>query len=185
VPDLEGNPLRKFYGFTGMIDDNGATRLTAALNLAVNEAVEEVHLCISSPGGNVHSGIYVYNHMMALPLRIIAYNTGTVASIAVAIFVGANERYCSRHGVFMIHPTSFQPQAGMTATLLQSTLDGALADDERTEAILRERAKVPEELLAGRRSRDVYIKAAEGVTYGLADDIREFALPAGHQVFQI
>lgn len=63
MPDLEGNPIRRFYGFTGMIDDDGATRLTAALNLAVNEGVEEVHLCMSSLGGYVHSGIFVYNHM--------------------------------------------------------------------------------------------------------------------------
>ena len=58
VPDLSGDPIRKFYGFTGMIDDSGATRLAAALNQAVNEGVEEVHLCISSLGGFVHSGVF-------------------------------------------------------------------------------------------------------------------------------
>jgi ATP-dependent Clp protease, protease subunit len=183
VPDLTGEITRRFYGFTGMIDDDGATRITSALNLAQNDGVEEVHLCMSSPGGYVHSGIYVYNHMRALPLKVVAYNTGSVASIAVAIFVGADERYCSQHGVFMIHPTQFPQLTGMTATLLQTTLDGALA--ARTEAILRERANVPEALLADRRARDVYINAAEAVTYGLANDVREFALPEGHQVFQV
>jgi ATP-dependent protease ClpP protease subunit len=185
VPDLTGQPLRRFYGFTGAIDDDGATRLTSALNLALNDGVEEVHLCISSPGGYVHSGIYVYNHMRALPLKVVAYNTGSVASIAVAIFVGADERYCSQHGVFMIHPTQFPQLTGMTASLLQSTLDGALADDARTEAILRERANVPEALLTDRRARDVYINAADAVTYGLAHNVREFTLPEGNQVFQV
>jgi ATP-dependent Clp protease protease subunit len=168
-----------------MIDDDGATRLASALNLAVNDGVEEVHLCMSSPGGYVHSGIYIYNHMRALPVRVIAYNTGSVASIAVAIFVGAAERYCSQHGVFMIHPTSFPQLTGMTAPLLQSTLDGALADDARTEAILRERASVPEAILTDRRARDVYINATDAVTYGLVQEVREFALPDGHQVFQV
>jgi ATP-dependent Clp protease, protease subunit len=185
MPDLTGEPFRRFYGFTGMIDDDGATRITSALNLALNEGVEEVHLCISSPGGYVHSGIYTYNHMRSLPLKTIVYNTGTVASIAAAVFVGADERHCSQHGVFMIHPTSFPPREAMTATLLQSTLDGALADDARTEAILRERANIPEALLTDRRTRDVYITAADAVTYGLAHDVREFALPEGHQMFQI
>jgi ATP-dependent Clp protease protease subunit len=185
MPDLTGEPSRRFYGFTGPIDDDGATRLTSAFNLALNEGAEEVHLCISSPGGMVHSGIYVYNHMRAIPLKIIAYNTGSVASIAVALFCGADERYCSQHGVFMIHPTFFQPQAVMTALLLQSNLDGALADDARTEAILRERANVPDRVLTDRRTRDVYITPSESVVYGLAHEVREFALPEGHRVFQI
>lgn len=185
MPDLTGEPRRRFFGFTGMIDDDGASRLASALNLAVNESMDEVHLCISSPGGFVHSGVYVYNHMRALPLKVVAYNTGSVASIAVAVFVGAAERYCSRHGVFMVHPTSFPPQAGMTATLLQSTLAAALADDARTEAILRECANVPEAVLSDRRSKDVYITAQEAVAYGLAHEVREFALPEGNQMLQI
>lgn len=185
MPDLAGNPIPRFYGFTGMIDDNGATRLAAALNQAVNDGCDEAHLCISSLGGFVHSGIYLYNHIRALPLRVVAYNAGTVASIAVAVFVAADERYCSAHGVFMIHPTSLSPQAGMTAPLLQSSLNGALADDARTENILRERASIPEDSLAARRSKDVYISAADAVRYGLAGEVREFALPKGHQLFQV
>jgi ATP-dependent Clp protease protease subunit len=169
-----------------MIDDDGATRFAAALNMAVNEGMEEVHISMSSLGGYVHSGIYIYNHMRSLPIKVVAYNSGTVASIAAAVFVGAAERYCSQHGVFMIHPTAFPPQStAMTATLLQSFLEGALADDARTEAILRECANVPDVVLADRRSRDVYIKAAEAVSYGLAHGVREFSLPEGHQMLQI
>lgn len=185
MPDLAGNPVCRYFGFTGMIDDNGATRLAAAFNMAVNEACDEVHICMSSLGGYVHSGIYLYNHIRALPLRVIAHNVGSVASIAVAVFAAAEERYCSQHAVFMIHPTSFSPQAGMTATLLQSSLDGALADDLRTENILRERATIPEDVLTGRRSRDVYITPEQAVAYALVNSVREFTLPQGHQIFQV
>lgn len=185
MPDLNGEPLRRFFGFSGMIDDDGVTRLAAAFNLAVNEGTEEVHLCLSSLGGYVHSGIYLYNHIRALPLRVVAYNIGSVASIAVAVFVAADERYCSQHGVFMIHPTSLFPQSGMTATLLQSSLNSALADDSRTENILRERANIPDAILADRRAKDVYITPQEATAFGLVQEVREFALPEGHQILQV
>jgi ATP-dependent protease ClpP protease subunit len=185
MPDLNGDPLRQFYGFSGMIDDNGVTRLATAFNLAVNGGFEEVHLCISSLGGYVHSGIYLYNHIRALPLKVVMYNVGSVASIAVAIFVAAHERYCSNHGVFMIHPTAVNPQAGMTATLLQSSLNSALADDLRTENILRERANIPEGVLADRKTKDVYITPDVAAAYGLVNEVREFSLPNGHQIFQV
>lgn len=168
-----------------MIDDNGVTRLASALNLAVNQQCDEVHICISSLGGYVHSGIYLYNHVRALPLKVVAYNVGSVASIAVAVFLSAHERYSSSHGVFLIHPTSVSPQAGMTATLIQSTLDSALADDARTENILRERASIPDDILINRRTKDVYITPKEAVSYRLIDAVREFTVPQGNQILQV
>ena len=167
------------------MDDDGVTRVSAAFNLAVNEGCDEVHLCFSSLGGYVHSGIYLYNHIRALPLRVVAHNAGTVASIAVAVFLAADERYCSQHSVFMIHPTSFMPQAWMTATLLQSSLNGALADDQRTEDILRQRAGIPDSVLADRRAKDVHITPDEAVAYGLVGAVREFSLPQGNQILQV
>ena len=185
MPDLNGDPIRKFFGFSGMIDDNGVTRLATACNIAVNERCDEVHICFSSLGGYVHSGIYLYNHIRSLPIKAVMHNGGTIASIAVAVFLAADERYCSQHGVFMIHPTSLSPQAGMTATLLQSSLNGALADDQRTEDILRQRSSIPDSVLADRRARDVHITPADAVSYRLVDAIREFSLPKGHQIFQV
>ena len=185
MPDLNGDPLRRYYGFSGMIDDDGVTRIAAAFNQAVNEGTEEVHLCLNSLGGYVHSGIYLYNHIRALPLSVVMYNIGSVASIAVAVFAAADQRFCSEHGVFMIHPTSLSPQAGMTATLLQSSLNGALADDLRTENILRERARIPEETLSARRSKDVHITPQEALAFGLVNEVREFTLPEGHMILQV
>lgn len=168
-----------------MIDDDGVTRLAAAFNMAVNEGFDEVHICLSSLGGYVHSGIYLYNHIRALPIKVVAHNVGSVASIAVAVFVAAEERFSSSHGVFMIHPTALSPQAGMTAQLLQSHLDSALADDSRTESILRERAAIPDHLLADRRAKDVYIAPAQAVEYRLVHAVREFTVPKGDQIFQV
>lgn len=185
MPDLSGEPTKRYFGYSGMIDDDGVTRLAAAFNLAVNEGTDEVHQCFSSLGGFVHSGIYLYNHIRALPLKVVAYNAGSVISIAVAVFVAADERYCSAHGVFMIHPTSFSPQAGMTAIHLQSSLNAALADDLRTENILRERTRVPDDMLSARRSKDVHITPQAALDFGLVQGLREFSLPKGYQILQI
>lgn len=185
MPDLNGDPLQRYYGFSGMIDDNGVTRLASAFNMAVNEGFDEVHICLSSLGGYVHSGIYLYNHIRSLPLEVVAYNVGSVASIAVAVFLAANQRFSSEHGVFMIHPTSLAPQAGMTAQLLQSHLDSALSDDTRTESILRERSQIPDAMLADRRAKDVYITPAQAVSFGLVQAVREFTVPQGNQILQV
>ncbi len=85
----------------------------------------------------------------------------------------------------MIHPTEMPAQDYMRAERLQSHLSAALADDERTENILRQRASIPDAILAERRFNDVYITPQDAVEFGLAHKISEFSLPRGNEIFQI
>lgn len=174
-----------YFGFTGPIEPAGVGRLAGALNSAVNEGVELVHLAFSSNGGYVADGVYLYNHIRALPLHLVIYNTGSVGSIAVSVFLAAEERYCSTHAMFMIHPTTMGHSDGMSARRLQSTLDAALADDDRTDNILRERSRIPEAVLASRRHSEIHIAPIEARDYGIVDAVREFSLPKGQQIVQI
>jgi len=174
-----------YFGFTGPIEPGGVGRLAGALNSAVNNGVGTVHLAFSSSGGYVADGVYLYNHIRALPLHLVIYNTGSVSSIAVSVFLAAQERYCSAHAMFMIHPTTMGHSDGLTARRLQSTLDAALADDDRTDNILRERSAIPEDVLAARRHSEIYIPPALAVGYGFVAAVREFALPEGQQIVQV
>lgn len=177
------NPV--YYGFTGIIDSPGATRICSAFNGAINSNVDEIHLCVSSPGGLVADGIFLYNFVRGLPVKTIFYNIGSIASIALNFFVAAEERYCSQYSMFMTHPSYFNPAPGMTATIAQTSLDASLADDARIEQILRDRTTAPDTILSDRRIKDVHIKPSDAIQYGIALQIREFSLPRGNQIFQI
>lgn len=184
MPDLAGQkPV--YYGYTGPIDSAGATRIATAFNAAVNDGCDVINFTFSSHGGNVSDGVYLYNHIRALPVEVVAYNLSSVASIAVAVFVAADKRYCSGHSTFMIHPTTFFQLPDMTAERLNSFLKAALTDDQRTESILRERTRLPDEFLNARRYSDVHISPDEALQHGIVDEIRELSIPDGFQVFQI
>jgi ATP-dependent Clp protease, protease subunit len=174
-----------WFGFTGMIEPGGVGRIAGALNSAVNSGIETVHLSFSSNGGYVADGIFLHNHIRALPVDVVIYNTGSVSSIAVSVFLAATERYCSSHAMFMIHPTTMGSAEGMSARRLQSTLDAALADDDRTDNILRQYASIPDDVLAARRYSEIHISPRQAVDFGLVQGVREFALPKGQQIIQI
>jgi ATP-dependent Clp protease protease subunit len=186
-PNLEiGTPWNiAYFGYTGPINSDGVTRITSALNSAVNSGYDEVYLCISSLGGYVADGIYLYNHARGLPIKFTIHNLGTVASIAVSSFVAASTRYCSAHAVFLIHPTSIGTTENMTWERLTAFQQGALADDTRTENILRENTTIPDDVLGARRVRDVHIPAEQALQWGIVHEVREFALPSGHKLIQI
>lgn len=184
MTDLAGRK-RIYLSFTGQIDASSATRLATALNYAVNEHSDDIYLSISSPGGFIESGVYLYNYIRALPIPLIAHNIGSICSIAVAVFVAAETRYCSKHAMFMIHPSAVPSDSTMSAEVLQAKLGSILADEKRTEDILRDRTTLPDEALRTRRFRDVHLTAEDALEYGVVHGIDEFSIPKGHQILQV
>ena len=89
-----------YFGYTGMIEPGGVGRIAGALNSVVNNGGTQVHLTFSSNGGYVADGIYLHNHMRALPLHLVIYNPGSVGSIralsklADATMAAAIVRHC-------------------------------------------------------------------------------------------
>lgn len=175
-----------YFGFAGLIDSNNASRIAAAINAAANQGANGIYLCMSSHGGTVADGVYLYHHLRAMQIEITAHNIGSVSSIAVAIYVGATTRYCSPHSNFLIHPTTMGPFSEPVPWMrLDAALKTALAEDQRIENILRERASIPDRILNDRRFRDINISSAEAVEFGLANEVRDFSLPKGEKMIQI
>lgn len=179
-------PKVRYYSFTGPIGPEQATRLGAAFSAAVNEQCDEVYLCLNSPGGLVGDGIFLYNLIRGLPLRTTIHNVASVSSIATAVFVAAERRLCSPHSTFLVHPTTIGPfQEAVPSQRLELALQSALADDQRIEDILRNRTALPDEMLTGRRIKDIHITPQIALKHGLVHGIEDFALPKGNQIFQV
>lgn len=175
-----------YFGFTGAIESGSVTRICAALNHAVNNGAGDVYLAFSSLGGYTADGIFLYNHIRAMPIPVTIHATGNIASVAVAIFAGAERRYCSRHVLFMMHPTAVPGSAeGMSWPRLQNMMDSALAEENRTESVLRDRCSIPDELLTARRVSEVHFSPEDAVKFGVAHEVKEFALPGGSQMLQV
>lgn len=175
----------QYYGFTGPIESNTATQIAAAFNQSVMDGYTHVHLVFSSPGGLVADGIYLYNHISGLPVEVTIEAIGSVSSIALIVFLAAKHRYCSSNAMLLTHPTTLSPQVGMSAERLDAALRAALADDARTERILRARTTIPDQVLHDRRFKDVHITPSEALQWGLVHGVRDFALPHGQYISQI
>lgn len=184
MPDLAGEKIA-YLGYCGIIDSAGVSKIAGMLNAAVNEQYDSVQLAFSSPGGYIGDGMYLFHHMQALPIPVTVHNTGTVASIAVTVFVAAKRRICTPHGIFMMHPVKVPSDGMMAFDPLRAALDAAIKDETRIDQILRERTKIPETMLNQRRFRDVYLSAEEALEHGLIDEIAELAVPPGNKVIQI
>lgn len=178
-------PLNEVYlTFVGSIDNAAAHRITQGMSTAMINGVDHVHLLFQSFGGAVGDGVFLYNYFLALPIGLTLYNLGKIESIATIAFLGAKKRKVSTHATFMIHRTVIT-QERATARRLESTTKSLLLDDERTEAILKNHLKMPEDRWKELEYHDVNFSATEAVEVGLADEVAEFAPPPRTQIFDL
>lgn len=169
----------------GNVDTQMVQRLFNACSLAVNDGVETVHLLMHSNGGQVSDGIGIYNFLRKLPMNIIAYNGGTVASIAVIIFLAAKQRKASGTATFMIHRTHFGATVPVTSDIAESIGNMLKIDDGRTDGILQEHIKMPPDKWATHQKVELAITAREALDYGLIHEIADFQVPPGNHLFNL
>lgn len=189
MPEPEQNaavpvpPQRVYIIFTAEIVPQTVEPLIQACANLAQQRVPEVYIAISTPGGQVASGITLYNFLLGMPFRVIMHNIGNVDSIGNAIFLAGTERYACAQSTFMFHGVGFDRQAArFEEKMLREMLAGLLADQQRIAAVVAGRTSMNAEEVEG-FFREGQTKTAEFARErGIVHDVREFNLPPGAPV---
>ena len=168
--------------YCGDINAANTATLMKGLTVVSGGGTKRVHLLFQSWGGFVGDGVFLYNALKALPLELIFYNAGQVASAAVLAFLGATGRKTTANAVFMIHKGTNPTTVGAGVERLKAVTANLAIDDNRIEEILRAHLELPIELWTQFDYHDVYLTGTDAVKYGLADEIAEFSPPAGVKI---
>lgn len=156
---------------TGEINQESVYALTAQIRyLAREEPEKEITLYINSPGGEVTSGLALYDVMQAVRCPIRTICTGQAASMAAVLFAAGDKRDIMPHARVMIHDPRIMGGAG-TALQLETISRELMKQREIIADILSEHTgKGTEEILA-LTGGDSYFSAQEAVAFGLADRV--------------
>jgi ATP-dependent Clp protease protease subunit len=178
-------PPEVYATLAGNVDTQMVQRVFTAFSTAINDGVQTVHLLIQSTGGFVGDGVGLYNYIRNLPVNVVAYNGGSVLSIAVIAYLGAKHRKASQTASFLIHKSQSTTQAGAGSGALQLAADNLAADDRLTEEILKQHIKMPDSKWELHGRSDLHITADEALEYGLVHELADFIVPNGAKLFNI
>jgi ATP-dependent Clp protease, protease subunit len=168
--------------YCGDINAANTAKLMNGLTVVSAAGAKRIHVLFQSWGGFVGDGVFLYNAFKKLPLEVVLYNAGQVASAAVLAFLGATGRKTTANAVFMIHKGTNPTTVGAGVERLKAVTANLAIDDNRIEEILRAHLNLPAELWTQFDYHDVYLTGADAVNYGLADEIAEFSPPTGAKV---
>ena len=156
----------------GPIDDPVANVVVAQLLFLESENPDkDINLYINSPGGNVSSGLAIYDTVQFIKPDVSTICVGLAASMGALLLAGGAEgkRYCLPHSRLMIH----QPSGGAygQATDIDIHAREILRLRERLNEVLAAHTGQPLEKIAIDTERDNFMGAEEAVGYGLVDRV--------------
>jgi ATP-dependent Clp protease protease subunit len=164
----------------GPVDDPVANVVVAQLLFLESENPDkDINLYINSPGGNVSSGLAIYDTVQFIKPDVSTICVGLAASMGALLLAGGakGKRYCLPHSRLMIH----QPSGGAygQATDIDIHAREILRLRERLNEVLAEHTGQPLEKIATDTERDNFMGAEEAVEYGLVDRVLSSRADAG------
>ncbi len=156
----------------GSITDHVANLVVAQLLYLESENPDkDVHLYVNSPGGEVNSGLAVYDTMQFIKPDVSTVCTGQAASMGAVILAGgaSEKRFALPHSRIMIH----QPWGGFQgqATDIDIHAKEILKIRERLNQILSNHTGRDLDVVQSDTERDNFMSGDEAAEYGIIDRV--------------
>jgi ATP-dependent Clp protease protease subunit len=171
--DIYSLLLRERIIFLGTPIDDQVANLIVAQFLYLNheDPDREIQMYINSPGGQIYSGLAIYDTMQMISNPISTVAVGVTASFGtVLLTAGTNgRRYALPHATIHMH----QPLGGAQgqASDVEIQAKQILLLKERLNQILAKHTGQPMETIERDTERDYYLEAKAAVDYGLVDQV--------------
>jgi ATP-dependent protease ClpP protease subunit len=180
-------PETVYVTFSAEINVKTTESLVATMANLVNKGVKTVYLALSTPGGEVASGMNLYNVLRALPIRLITHNVGNVDSIGNAVFLAGERRFACPHSTFMFHGVGFSvtQQLRFEEKNLREMMGTILSDQNRIGSIVQERTNIDsstiESLFREAQTKD----ATYAIGTGIVHEVCDLKIPPGGPVISL
>ena len=154
----------------GEVDANTVNALVRQLRYLQRQDPEgEITLYINSPGGEVASGLALYDVMQAVRCPVRTVCVGTAASMAALLFAAGKRREMLPHARLMIHDPLIAGGIGGSALHIDSVSRDLMRTRETTAQLLAKHSGHTLEEVYEKTAKDTYFEAEEAVAWGLAD----------------
>jgi ATP-dependent Clp protease, protease subunit len=156
------------------IDDQVANVIVAQLLFLNHEDPErEIQMYINSPGGQIYSGLAIYDTMQMVSNPISTVAVGVTASFGTVLLTAGTKgrRYALPNATIHMH----QPLGGVQgqATDIEIAAKQILRQKALLLGILAKHTGQPLEIIERDGDRDFYLDAKGAVEYGLVDQVLE------------
>lgn len=155
----------------GPVDaESVASIVRCLLHLQKRDPKAPVTLFVNSPGGEVQSGLALYDVMRAVTCPVRTVCIGTAASMAALLFMSGSQRDMLPHSRIMVHDPLVSSIGG-SALSVKALADDLMRARDITAAVIAEHTGMPLDQVFQITAQDTYFDAHAAVEAGLADRV--------------
>ena len=156
----------------GEISREAAIAFCSAIRCLAHDSKDPIALYITSPGGAVDAGLYMFDTLKECGCPIVTVACGMAASMGAFLLAAAGTkgmRYALPNAEILIH----QPLGGTSgqASDMKIHVEHILSVREKLNRILAESTNQSIDKIANDTERDKILCASEALAYGLIDHI--------------
>lgn len=139
------------------------------------DSEKPIDVLINSTGGEISSGMVIYDVIQASKAPIRMYCVGRAYSMAAVLFASGNHgRYMLPHSELMLHEPLLGNRVSGNSSSIKSISDNLLETKRKMNQILSKHTGKSEEEIEAATGFDHYFDANESLEFGLCDKIISF-----------
>lgn len=163
---------RRIFLF-GDINQELVLSFTLQMICLMEDKQSTINIFINSLGGEVNSGLAIYDLIQLCETPINMYCIGCAASMGALIFAGGQKgrRFILPHSKVMIHEPLILGGVGGSASSIMSTADSILKTRELLNGILALHSGRSLDEINKATDHDNFMTASEAIDFGLCDEI--------------
>lgn len=153
--------------------ETSAALMKQLMYLEQENPEKEITLYISSPGGEVTSGLAVYDYIRLMKAPVKTVCIGTAASMGSILFLAGQQREMLEHTKIMIHDPSYAygNMSGQKPLDMQKKVDDLMKTRKILSDIIATRSKLTIEQVYEKTQVDCFLNAQEALECGIATNI--------------
>jgi ATP-dependent Clp protease protease subunit len=134
-----------------------------------------IDVLINSPGGEINSGMLMYDAIQASKAPIRMFCIGRAYSMGAVLFACGNHgRFMLPHSELMLHEPLLGNRVGGNSSSIKSISESLLETKRKINRILAKHTGKSEEEVEKATSYDHYYSPEESMDFGLCDKIVDF-----------
>lgn len=143
--------------------------------LNAEDSCKTIDVLINSPGGEINSGLVMYDVIQASKAPIRTFCIGRAYSMAAVLFAcGKHGRYMLPNSELMLHEPLLGNRVGGNSSSIKSISESLLETKKKMNQILSKHTGKSEEEVEKSTSYDHYYSPEESKEFGLCDQIVDF-----------
>ncbi len=166
---------KRCININGEITDELAVDFTDKILELNLESNEPITVLINSPGGEINSGLLMYDAIVGskAPVRMIC--RGKAYSMGAVLLACAGKRYMLPNSEVMLHQPMLGGRVSGNASSIKSISDSMLETKKKINSLLAKHTGKTEEEIDKATDFDHYFSPDEAIAFNLCDEIIEFS----------